>query len=81
MLKRILIQNHVKADFSKLFLLKSYISIYKLNIICISETFINSDTAFDDDNLKTERYNIVKPDNHSNSRQSGVCRFINSHWL
>ena len=45
--------NSVSAhNVSKVSLLRAYISIHKFDVICISETFLNSDTAFDDDNLK-----------------------------
>ena len=50
--------NSVSAhNFSKVFLLTAYISIHKFDVTCISETFLNSVTAFDDDNLKIEEYN------------------------
>ena len=57
------------------FLLGAYISIHKFELICISETFLNSDTAFDDDSSKIEGYNIVRSDHpsNSNSRRGGVC--------
>ena len=64
-------------NFSKVSLLTAYISIHKFDVICISETFLNSDTAFDDDNLKIEGYNIVRSDHPSNSRQGGVCIYYN----
>ena len=54
--------NSVSAhNFSKVSLLRAYISIHKFDVICISETFLDSDTAFDDDNLKIEGY-IVRSD-------------------
>ena len=33
----------------------------------MSETFLNSDTAFDDGTLKIEGYNIARSDHPSNS--------------
>ena len=70
--------NSVSAhNFRKVSLLRDYISIHKFDVICISETVVNSDTAFDDDNLKIEGYNIVKSDHPSNSRRGGVCIYNN----
>ena len=70
--------NSVSAhNFSNFFLLKAYSSIHKFDVICISKTFLNADTAFDDDNLKIERYNIVSFDHPSNSRRGGVCIYYN----
>ena len=53
-------------------------SIHKFDVICISETFLNSDAAFHDDNLKIEAYNIVRSDHPSNSRRGGVCIYYQS---
>ena len=73
-LEKIRVQNlcHVKGS-SKVFLLRAYISIYKFDVICLSKTFLNSDTAFDDDSLKIKGYHIVRSDHTSNSRRGGVC--------
>ena len=65
------------GNFSKISLLRTYISIHTFDVICISGTFLNSDTVFDDNNLKTERYNIVRSDHPSKSRQGGVCIYYN----
>ena len=67
-------------NFSKVSLLRAYISIHKFDVICISETFLNSDTAFDDDNLNIEGYNIVRFDHPSNSIQGGVCIYYNQSF-
>ena len=92
MLKRIQVQNlsHVKVlrlslerkqffwpQFSKVSLLRAYIFIHKFDVICISETFLNSDTTFNDDNLKIEGYNIALSDHPSNSKRGGVCIYYN----
>ena len=85
MLKSIRVQNlsHVKLlnlplervsahNFSKVFLLRTYISIHKFCVICASATFLNADTTFDYDNLKIEGYDIVRSDHISTSRRGGV---------
>ena len=43
----------------------------------MSETFVNSDTAFDDGTLKIEGYNIARSDHPSNSEWGGVCVYYN----
>ena len=48
-----------------------------INLKLFSETFLNSDTAFDDDSLKIERNNIARSDHHFNSRRGGVCLYYN----
>ena len=57
---------------SKVSVLTAYISIHKFDVICISETFLSSDTTFDNDSLIIEGYNIVRSDHPSNSRWGGV---------
>ena len=70
--------NSVSAhNFSIVSLLRAYISIHKFDVICMSETFLNSDTACDDDNSKIEGYNIVRSDHPSDSRRSGVRIYYN----
>ena len=71
---------HSKS-YRNFYLLRAYIYIHKFDIICISETFLNSDTAFDDDNLKIEGYNIVRSDHPSNSRRGSVCIYYNPSAL
>ena len=70
--------NSVSAhNFSKVSLLRAYIFIHKFGAICISDTFLDSDTAFDDDNLKIEGCKILRPDHPSDSRRGGVCIYCN----
>ena len=38
-------------DCSKLFLLNAFISVHKFDIICLSETYLDSTVPLDDDNL------------------------------
>ena len=70
--------NSVSANnFSKVSPLRAYTFIHKFDVICLSETLLNSDTAFDGDNLKIEGYNIMRSDHPSNSRRGGVCIYYN----
>ena len=70
--------NSVSAhNFSRVSLLRAYVSIHEFEVICISETFLNSETAFDDDKLKIEGYNIVRSDHLFNSRRGAVCVYYN----
>ena len=39
-------------DYSKLFILSSYNSLHKLDIICLSETYLDSNTPLDDDSFE-----------------------------
>ena len=59
-------------SYSKVSFLRAYIFIHKFDLISISKTFVNSDTAFDDENSNIEGYNIVRSDHPSNAILRGV---------
>ena len=59
--------------FTKVSLLSSYISVHKFDIICLSETYHNSEIPSDDENLEIPGYNLVREDHPSNSKHGGVC--------
>ena len=48
--------------YKKVSLLSAFISVHKLDIICVSETYLNSETSPDDDNLEILGYNIIRKD-------------------
>ena len=57
--------------FTKISFLSAYISVHK--IICLSETYLNSEIVSDDKNLEKPGYNLVREDHPSNSKRGGVC--------
>ena len=60
-------------------LLRAYISTLKFDVICSSETHLDSDTYDDDSNLKIAGYTLIRADHPSNTKQGGVCiYYINS---
>ena len=59
--------------FTKFSLLSAYSSVHKFDIICLSETYLNSETPSDDENLEIAGYNLVIEDHPSNSKGGGVC--------
>ena len=61
-----------------MFLLKVYIAIHKIDIICISETYLDSSTPSDDSNLGISGYTLVRSDHPSNSKRGGVCIYYKS---
>ena len=71
--------NSISAHmFTKVSLLSAYSSVHKFDIICLSETYLNSETPSDDKNLKIGRYNLVREDHPSNSKRGGVCVYYKS---
>ena len=68
-----------KYDYSKLFLLNSYNSLHKFNIICLSETYLDSDTPINDDNLEISGYTLVYSDHPSNTKCEGVYLYYKNN--
>ena len=66
-------------DYSKLFLLKAYISVHKFDIICLSETYLDSTVPLDDDNLVISGYNLIRSDHPSNTKRGGVCLYYKNY--
>ena len=51
-------ENISAHSYTKVFLLTAYNFIHKFDIICVSETFLNSETAANDSNLGIPGYNM-----------------------
>ena len=59
--------------YGKVFLLSAFISVHRLDIICLPETYLNSETSPDGDNLEILGYNIIRKDHPSNTKREEVC--------
>ena len=46
---------------------------HKLDVICLSETYLDSSISNDDDNLEIPGYDLFRADHPSNTKQGGVC--------
>ena len=44
-----------------------------MDIICLSETYLDSSIQSDNDNLKILGRNLVRSDRSSNNKRGGVC--------
>lgn len=53
-------------NYAKFSLLKCYVST------CLSETYLDSETLCDDDNLQTDNYSLIRCDHSSNTKRDGV---------
>ena len=47
--------------------------IHKFDIICISETCLESNTSVDDNNLEISGQNSIQSDDPSNKKRRGIC--------
>ena len=74
--------NSISAhDYSKLFPLKVYIILHKFDIICLSETYLDSTIPNDDDKLQIPGYTFIRSDHPSNTKRGGVCIYYESSLL
>ena len=74
--------NSISAhNYIKLFLLKAYIAIHKFDIICLSETYLDSSTTSDDDNLAISGCNLIRSDHPSNNKRGGVYIYYKTFYL
>ena len=62
--------NSISArNFLKLSLLRAYITVYKSDVICLSETNLDSSILHDDNNLQIPGYNLHREDHPLNVKQ------------
>ena len=59
-------------NFIKLSLLRAYISINKVDIICSSDTYLDSSISSDNENFALPGYNLVRADNPTSTKRGGV---------
>ena len=63
-------------NFIKVLFLTAYNSIHKFDIICLSETLLNSETLSNDENLSGPVYNPIRANHLSNTKRGGVCIYF-----
>ena len=61
-------------NFSKLTQLKPYISKYKHDLICLSETYL--DSSIPDSLLEIDGYNLIRSDHPNDIKRGGVCIYF-----
>ena len=66
-------------DSTKISLLQAYITQRNYDIICLTETFLNSSILSDDNRIKIDGYNLIRSDHPSDSKKGGVCICYKEH--
>ena len=65
--------NSFDADnFTKVALLKAYLSVQRFDIFYIPKTYLNSSITEDDDSLRIPGYDLVRSDHPSNNKRGSV---------
>ena len=57
----------------KVNLLEAYNAVNKFDIICLSESFLDSSILTENNNLKINGYKMVRADHPNNVKRGGVC--------
>ena len=66
-------------DFIKIKQLSAFLNIYKFDIVCLGETFLNSEISDDDSRLAIDNYMIKRCDHPSDTKRGGVCIYYQDH--
>ena len=66
-------------DSTKVSLLQAYVIQHNIDIICLSETFLTSDTQDDDEKIKIDGYSLIRADHPSDSKKGGACIYYKEH--
>ena len=60
---------------NRLSLLEAYNTVHKYDILCISESYLDSSVSVDGTTLSLPGYNLVQSDHPSNIKRGGVCLY------
>ena len=60
-------------NFIKIYLLRAYISTHTFDMLCLLETYLDSSTSSDGDNLTIPDYDLYRVDHPSNVKHGEVC--------
>ena len=66
-------------NFTKISVLTAYCLVRNFDIVCLSETYLNSETSTDDKNLEIPGYYLLRADHPSNNKRGGVCIFYRTN--
>ena len=68
-------------DFLKVSLIEAFITTHNFDIICLSDTFLDSTVSQHDKNIMINGYSLLRADHSSNSKRGGVCLYFKEHLL
>ena len=60
----------------KISLLTAYNTIHQYDVICVSETFLDSSVSLDDRNLSIQGYILIRADHPDDVKRGGVCLYF-----
>ena len=63
-------------NYLKVSLLRAYVAIEKFDVVCLSETYLDSSNLSDDDSFYLGGYYLVRADDPSNAKKVGACIYF-----
>ena len=66
-------------NYTKLSMLEAYNALHNYDIICISETYLDSSYSDGDHSLKLEGYELIRADHPNNTKRGCVCIYYKEH--
>ena len=63
-------------NYLKVSVLRAYLAIEKFDIVCLSETYLDSSNLSDDDNFYLLGYNLLMADHPLNTKKGDVCIYF-----
>ena len=71
--------NSILAHNLSFSLLNAYLSLHSFDIICLSETYLDSTPLSYDPNLEVQGYDLITADYLSSVKRGGVCIYCKNH--
>ena len=56
--------------------MKAFIKSNNLELVCLSQTFLDSTIPNDDVNIQINRYSLLRADHPNNIKRGGVCIYF-----
>ena len=63
-------------DFVKVPLIEAFITTTSFDIVCLSETFLDSTILDDDENIQTNEHSLLRADHPNDIKHGGVCIYF-----
>ena len=63
-------------NFIKVPLVETFITNNNFDLVCMSETFLDSTLLKDDVNIQINRYSLLRADHPNNIKRGGVCIYF-----
>ena len=73
------LNNISSHNISKVSLLNAYTSLHNFDIICLSETYVDSSILSHDPNLEVQGYDLIRANHPSNVKRGVVCIYYKNH--